>query len=264
MSTGKVSRPGPYQIGKGEEMKRVSPIFVFGLLVGVSLSCSNPISDFFPTQTATLWTPTPTGTPTSSPTDTPTDTPVFTPTPEYLFRDEFENPESGWDERDDNYVKCQYSDGGFRMKLKMPNYYAWCFPPTQKDYADIRIDVDAKKIGGPDTTEFGIIARVVDNNNYYIFIVTNDGKGVIIKNEDDKFSGLSGEGYKKINGIVPDGMNHITVHLKGKNLELHVNGALVLSASDSSFKEGRVGLVIGNGDIAGADVLFDNFSVLPA
>ncbi len=59
-----------------------------------SLSCTNPITIYFSTQTAimetataTMWTPTPTNTPTSTPTPTPTKTPTrtLTPTPDNRF-----------------------------------------------------------------------------------------------------------------------------------------------------------------------------------
>ncbi len=59
-----------------------------------SISCTNPITTYFSTQTAvmetataTMWTPTPTNTPTFTPTLTPTETPTntLTPTPDNRF-----------------------------------------------------------------------------------------------------------------------------------------------------------------------------------
>jgi hypothetical protein len=63
-------------------------------LILSSLSCTNPITRYFSTQTAimetataTMWTPTPTNTPTFTPTFTPTETPTYTltPTPDNRF-----------------------------------------------------------------------------------------------------------------------------------------------------------------------------------
>jgi hypothetical protein len=76
-------------------MNRKTPlVFVFAMFVIASLSCTNPITRYFSTQTAvmetataTMWTPTPTNTPTSTPTPTPTQTPTstLTPTPDNRF-----------------------------------------------------------------------------------------------------------------------------------------------------------------------------------
>jgi hypothetical protein len=252
-------------------MRRKEPlVFVIVLFVLISLSCTNPITSYFSTQTAvmetataTMWTPTPTFTPTNTPTNTPTHTPTFTPTPEYLYMDDFENPDSGWDEESDSFITYEYSDGGYRMKLKESNYFVWSFAPTKKNFSDFRLEVDATKIGGPDNSEFGVIARFEDRENFYVFLVSNDGEGVIFKYEDGEYTGLSNDVLESIDGVNGDELNHIAVVCSGRDLELYVNDELVLSASDSAFKNGDVGLVIGNLKVAGADVLFDNFYIYP-
>jgi hypothetical protein len=253
-------------------MRRKEPLlFVATVFILVSLSCSNPISDYFSTQTAilqtataTMWTPTPTNTPTDTPTDTPTNTPTLTPTPEYLYMDDFDDPASGWNESSDSFAQLEYFDGGYRMKLKQASYFIWSISPLKKSFSDFRLEVDVKKIGGPDNGEFGVIARYHDRLNFYAFLVSNDGEGIIFKYEDGDYEGLSSDRLEDIQGVHPDALNHLAVLCRGEELELYVNGELVLSATDTSFRDGDLGLLVGNLDIAGADFLFDNFYLFPA
>jgi dipeptidyl aminopeptidase/acylaminoacyl peptidase len=241
--------------------KLAAPSFLILLFVMVSLSCTNPIKSYFATQTAKMWTLTPTATSTSTPTDTPTNTPPSTPTPEYLFQDDFGNLDSGWEEADDDVVVYQYSDGGYQMKLKQPNYYAWSFSPTGRNYKDIALEVDATKIAGVNNTKFGFIARFVDRDNFYIFFVSNNGIATIMKKVDGDYRELKSD---RIDGVKSNQLNHIAAICKGEDLELYVNGDLVLSDSDSDFAKGEVGLIIGSGNIGTSDVLFDNFVIRPA
>jgi hypothetical protein len=256
---------------KGEKKMRKTPLlFVLAIFVMVSLSCTNPITSYFGTKTAimdtataTMWTPTPTFTPTNTPTNTPTDTPTYTPTPDFLYMDDFEDTDSGWDEENDSYVLWEYSDGGYRMKVKLASIFVWSLAPDHDDYDNVRIEVDAQRIGGPKDSEMGVIARYKNRDNFYVFMITNDGQAIIFKIEDGDYEGLSSKYLEDVDGINSNDWNAISAVCDGEDLELYVNDELVASASDSSFKKGEIGLVVGNGDVAGADVLFDNLFVRP-
>ncbi len=251
-------------------IRKVSVIFVIGLFVLVSLSCSNPITNYFSTQTAvmetataTMWTPTPTYTPTNTPTNTPTDTPTASPTPDFLYSEDFDDPDSGWYEAEDDVVLFEYSDGGYRMKVKTPRIIARTLSPEEADYSDVKIEVDGTKIGGPKHSELGLIARYVDKNNFYVFLISTDGMAQIQKKENGTYSGISSKSMKSVDGINADTLNHIVAVCDGDKLELYANGNLVASATDDSFREGQIGLVVGTADLGGADILFDNLFVRP-
>jgi len=245
-------------------------VFVIALLVLISLSCTNPITSYFATQTAvmetataTMWTPTPTFTSTNTPTDTPTNTPTFTPMPEWLFKDEFEDPDSGWIEGEDAYSLAEYFDGGYRFKNKLPDLLSWSLEPTGDKYDDIRIEVEGTKLAGPADSEMGIVARYQDGDNFYVFIISDDGYGIIFKFEDGDLEILSGDGMDRVREINPNDLNQIAAVCDGEDLELWVNGELAITATDSAFEDGEVGLIVGNFDVGGADYLFDNFIILP-
>ena len=246
-------------------MARKGPVvFVIGLFVMISLSCTNPITSYFSTQTAvmetataTMWTPTPTFT------NTPTNTPTFTPTPEFLYMDDFEDPNSDWKEGEDAYAIREYSDGGYRFKSKQQQMIVWSFVPTNDTYRKVRIEVEGTKIGGPADGEMGILARFVDTDNFTIFVISDDGYGIIFKYENGEFVGLSGENMERVRAVNSGELNKIAAVLDGENLELYVNGDLAISATDSNYEDGEAGLVVGTFDVGGTDILFDNFVILP-
>jgi hypothetical protein len=253
-------------------MGRKGPvIFVIALFVLVSLSCTNPITSYLTTQTAimetataTMWTPTSTFTPTNTPTNTPTETPVATPTPDYILMDDFEDSDSGWPEYDEDIVLSEYTDGGYRMLVREAGYFVWSTPVPKKSYTDIRIQVEVQKIGGPDENSMGVMCRYKDNKNFYSLEISSSGMALIYKYENGDYVGLSADGYEDVDGIDPDGVNLLEAVCKGDELELWVNGDMVASATDSTFAKGQIALVAGNGDVAGADIFFDNLYIFEA
>jgi hypothetical protein len=58
-----------------------------------------------------------------------------------------------------------------------------------------------------------------------------------------------------------EGPNHIQAECKGSRLALVVNGILIAEATDSTFSEGDIGLIVGSFDIPGVDIWFDNLMV---
>jgi len=52
--------------------------------------------------------------------------------------------------------------------------------PTQ----DIEISVQTQKISGPNDTNFGILCRYQDKDNYYSFLISSDGYYGILKMQD--------------------------------------------------------------------------------
>jgi hypothetical protein len=249
-------------------IKKIPVLFLVILFVLVSLSCSNPISDYFSTRTAvmqtataTMWTPTPTFTPTNTPPNTPTFTPTFTPTPDFLYADDFEDPDSGWTIDEDSIVLFEYTDGGYRIKVKEAGYYVWTLGPEGDSYDDFRLEFDATKLGGPKRTQFGAIVRYEDRNNFYLFLVSTDGEAQARMKKNGSYSTLVN--WTNADGVTADGVNHVEIVCNGNDMELSVNGELAVSVSDKSFNRGEFGLVVATDDIGGSDVLFDNLFIRP-
>jgi hypothetical protein len=180
--------------------------------------------------------------------------------PDILFIDDFSDESSGWDRINEDEGVTDYSDGVYRIAVNTDNTDIWANPGLS--FTDTVIEVDAKKVGGPDDNDFGIICRYQDLSNFYFFIISSDGfygiakvidgEQILIGLENMEYSDTINQGNSS---------NKLRADCVGKNLVLHINGQKLLEVNDSQYSTGDVGLIAGTFDVAGTDIHFDNFIV---
>ena len=74
-----------------------------------------------------------------------------------LFQDDFSRSVSGWDRFTNAEGTMDYDAAGYRMLINSLNTNFWSTP--HKNFADVRMEVDAGKLGGPDENRIGLICR---------------------------------------------------------------------------------------------------------
>ena len=187
---------------------------------------------------------------------------VSTPESGVLLQDDFSEPGSGWDRVNEAEGSTDYQDGGYRIFVNEINYSVWA-NPNQASYTDVRVEVDARKIGGEDDNEFGIICRHADAGNYYAAVISSDGFFGFWRRTDGGDLAIIGYDQMQTSDAIHLGSesNHIRLDCVGSTLTLYSNGQMVGEASDSTIPSGDVGLYAGTFDVAGTDVLFDDFIV---
>jgi len=153
-----------------------------------------------------------------------------------------------------------YAGDVARILVNALNTNFWSTP--QQNFADVRMEVDAGKYGGPDANRVGLLCRLT-GDDYYFFLISSDGfYGVGI------FTGgqgvLLGQSEMQANDHINTGMavNHLRADCSGDMLTFYVNGFQVASVQNSTLKAGDVGLLAGTFDQSGVDVIFDNFVAL--
>jgi len=142
--------------------------------------------------------------------------------------------------------------------------YDYWANPGRHFGGDVRIDVDARKAGGPDDNNFGIQCRYNqdDGFDYYSLQISSDGYVWIARVDDGDATGISSEQMEPSEFVLQgDATNHLTAYCSGDQITLWVNGENVASATDSTYADGDVGLIAGTYETAGADIRFDNFTV---
>jgi hypothetical protein len=180
-----------------------------------------------------------------------------------LFQDDFSNTNSGWDQVQNDYGTTGYENGGYRINVTQASAYFFA-NPSQPLQNDVRIEVDATKIGGPDDNAFGIICRYQDVDNFYYFYISSDGYfGIGIDKAGTKTIISSSDGNLTSDSSINQGAatNQLRADCIGNTLSLYVNGTQVASVTDSSLTGGDVGLIAKTYTVAGTDILFDNFFV---
>lgn len=201
-----------------------------------------------------------------------------------LFSDDFSDKNSGWSRYSDSGGITDYKKGTYRIYVSEPYWDYWATPG--KNFSDVRVEVDATKVGGPDDNDIGVICRFKSANdiyrvdttnvsytgedktamqnmdNFYFFIITSDGFYGIGKTVGAGMVNIEQEGLLTSDDIYPGRKtNHIRADCIGSKLSLYVNGILLTTVTDSDFVNGDVGLLAGTYDTTGTDIHFDNFVV---
>jgi hypothetical protein len=156
-----------------------------------------------------------------------------------------------------------YQSGGYRINVIQTDTYFFA-NPYKTFQNDVRIEVDATKIGGPDDNAFGVQCRYQDMDNYYFFYISSDGfVGIGIDNAGTITIISSSDGNMASDPNVNQSAatNHIRADCIGSTLTLYANGTQVASATDSTFTEGDVGLIAKTFKVSGTDIMFHNFFV---
>jgi len=177
-----------------------------------------------------------------------------------LFRDEFSDPSSGWNRVSADTGETNYADGVYRIYVNQPNMDIWAKPNLS--FSDMRIEVDAFKVGGDRDNRFGVICRAAEPNRFYTFIISSDGYFGIgkIRGEDYQLIGMDA---LQRSDIIEQGsaLNHLRADCIGDTLTFYINGIKIAQAQDSEFLSGDVGLIAGTYNSSGTDIRFDNFIV---
>jgi hypothetical protein len=186
--------------------------------------------------------------------------PASQPSGTILFKDDFSSPASGWDHTKYAEGIMDYYSGGYRMMVNELQANFWATP--QKDFGDVRIEMDAGKLGGPDENRIGLICRF-NGDSYYFFIVSSDGYyglGVFTKDETN----LIGQNEMQYSDKIKTGanVNHLRADCNGDTLSFYANGFPLAEVHDPTLTHGDVGLLTGTFDQPGVDIIYDNFIVM--
>ena len=177
-----------------------------------------------------------------------------------LFKDDFSDPSSGWNRVTAANGETDYADGAYRIFVNEPDMDIWAKPGL--DFTDVRVEVDALKVGGDRNNRFGIICRVTEPNTFYTFIISSDGYYGIGKIKGQVYQLIGMDALQPTDVILKgSALNHIRADCVGDRLTLYVNGHKLAEVQDNEFTSGDVGLIAGTYDTSGTDIRFDNFVV---
>ena len=183
------------------------------------------------------------------------------PGSDVLFQDDFSSDSSNWNNYADESGATEYRKGAYRIFVNIPETDFWA-NPAGLSFQDVKIQVEARRVGGGENNVFGIICRYQDSGNFYQLLISSDGYYDISKVKDDQRLPLTGDQLLPSEAIPRDASPLLLgADCLGESLVLYVNGVEIARASDSEFQDGNVGLIAGAFAEPGTDITFDNFIV---
>ncbi len=177
-----------------------------------------------------------------------------------LFQDDFSHPTTGWNRFTAAEGTIDYNAAGYRMLVNSLNTNFWS--TLHKNFADVRLEVDAGKLGGPDENRIGLVCRFTEDN-YYFFLISSDGfYGIGIYTGGQALLLTQSEMQSSASIHTGLAVNHLRADCVGDTLTFYVNGLQISSVQDARLKSGDVGLLAGTFAQPGVDIIFDNFVAL--
>jgi hypothetical protein len=172
--------------------------------------------------------------------------------------DGFSSPGT-WLAESDAVAQVGVQDGVMRIYVAVPDQLAWSV--AGRDVEDFHLTVEATQVAGPDDNEYGVLARVQDNGNFYRLSISGDGYFLVSKFVDGRKE-LLGPDWTPSEAIRQgQATNQLQVICRGPELALVVNGQELARVEDGQFAHGDIGLYAGSFYEGGVEVHFDNLSV---
>lgn len=174
--------------------------------------------------------------------------------------DDFRRDQGRWTVADDESQRLAYDERAFRIEVLEPQILA-SSQSTDVAVADLLLEVDMTYTAGPTEAEMGLLFRYVDEDNFYIYVISPLGTYSLWKKADGVWEQLLPwtASAAIVTGI--DVTNRIGVMAVGEEITLVVNDVGLAQVTDESFAEGQVGMTVGAFSEAGAVVLFDNLDL---
>jgi hypothetical protein len=186
------------------------------------------------------------------------------PTPEnVVFRDDFSDTGSGWEDGDWDDGSVGYKDGAYFVTSTVTEVSMW--GKANRTFDNVVIEVDATQVSaGPNSNNaYGVVCREQGDGGGYYLRISGDGYYSIARAE----VGV-GEGWAPLvdwteSNAIKQGnaTNHIRAVCNGSTLELHVNGEHLATAEDSTFTTGDIAFAATSYESEATEIHFDNLVV---
>ena len=179
-----------------------------------------------------------------------------------LYSDDFSDPTSGWRSVADENGERGYENGEYVVLVKQEKWFTWAWG-TGAIFSDFTLEADARWVEGPESARFGLIFRHQDNDNFYFFFISGEGKYTIRKRQDGEWQSVDDVHWIPSPHIkMGRTTNQLRVVCFGTKFSFYVNGQHLITVQDDAFDKGKVGLIVAT--VTGSDpikVAFDNLSV---
>lgn len=176
-----------------------------------------------------------------------------------LYTDDFSSTDSGWAWNGQD-GSIRYGNGGLEFEVRSPEIITWS--TTGGDYSDVIVEADTYVLQAAGDSDFGLICRFVDGDNFYGLEISEDGYYSIWKYSGGEYASL--QDWQPTTLIDASRRMKITAACIGDRLSLYLDGQLLAEVRDSDLSNGDAGLVAGTWEISPVTIGFDNLVVREA
>lgn len=152
--------------------------------------------------------------------------------------------------------------GRYRWQAQAIQGFVWWAYPEMEQAGDFYLAVDVHQVDGPPSGEAGLIFRLNDLDEYYLYEIDAQGNFAVFIRQQDAWETLYD--WSESTAILADAPNRLALVAEGSQLFFFINERLVASLIDERLTSGKAGLLIGLSDEGERGVWeFDNFELRP-
>ena len=180
-----------------------------------------------------------------------------------LYLDHFDPSTLGnWYVESDEIGESAIENEGLIIRVNSPNtiQYSTLREPL---FDDFRLQIDIASLDGSEAVSYGVLFRMNEQNEFYRFDITGDGRFMVEKaNTDGSWTRFLND-WKRAESIQTgrDTWNSLRVDAVGSEMSFYVNNILVFNMTDDALSVGHIGLDIGAFDQPSASAAFDNLII---
>jgi len=176
------------------------------------------------------------------------------------YSDNFRRESDAWYTGEDEDAAHFFESGTYHIRVDSKSLLSWSLGDVT-DLADFYLEVDAFYVAGPQNNESGVIFRHLDDDNFYLFGVGNDGLFSLRKKVDGEWQDL--QEWLESDAILGEerSVNTLGILAQGEQIHLLINDEVVASLTDDQFSSGNMGLAAGAFDEGGVEIAFDDLRI---
>lgn len=183
---------------------------------------------------------------TLSPTLTAVPTPTTTPGVygRLVFSDDFSQPAT-WDLGNDATSSKSIANGALSVTVNLTDRYVVLF--KLQSVPDVYLQTTGQAPACHTRDRYGLVFRVRDGQNYYLFDVDCDGRYRLAKMVDGNLTPLVDWTANAAVNVGAGAVNNLTVRADGNEIDVSANGHSLAKVTDATFRVGGFGFYVGSG-----------------
>jgi serine/threonine protein kinase len=182
--------------------------------------------------------------------------PTVIATQDILFADDFSNPLGGWPTQEG----YSYEQDGYHISVDEKGGVPWA--KTNREFDNSSMYVVARPVSEGISGYYGLLCRIQDAQNFYYFVIRNDGSYSIGKYKNAQFQPLFSEEWRQ-SDVIHQGnqTNRLKADCAVNTLRFSVNDVMLAEVNDTDFIRGFSGIVAAAPDTPGFEVLFNDILI---
>jgi hypothetical protein len=164
-----------------------------------------------------------------------------------IMRDTFDDNRNEWPIEDDNddlaSVSWKIENGKYLWDAMAKQAFIYWTYPSVTPVTDFSLSIDGQQIEGSQDGQYGLVLRLLDEYNYYLFMIDQDKNYSFQLYNDGEWSTIT---YGTISpAVLQDAGNRITVIGEGNNFRFYINDTFFSEETDYTLTSGKYGIAVG-------------------